>query len=91
MSGKYEPTSAVSTITASSQAIGTLAAGEDYVLSVSVDCWFRTDGQDAVVGTAGSHFLAKGATDIQGGGAALEIIKDTGQEDGRASLSRGRL
>jgi len=68
-----------------------LTDNEQYVLSVTVDVWFRTDGSAAVVGTAGSHFLAKGATDVTGSGATISVIKHTGEADGTASIARGAL
>lgn len=51
----------------SSQVLGTLTAGEQYVLAVSEDCYFRvttTSGGSDASAAAGSHFIKAGDTRV---------------------------
>lgn len=89
----WEAGSQYSTVTSSSQQFGTaLTEGTVYVLSVTTPTWFKVSatGGAASVG-ANSHFIgAGGFRRISPTGASMfvQIIKDTGAADGRASLSK---
>lgn len=82
-------TSAVSTVTASSQQFATtMASGVQYVLRSSTNCWWRADSSNptAAATTAQNHFLAAGQSAlISGAGNKVAIIRDAA--DGVASLS----
>lgn len=90
---KYEANGVVPITVSGSAATSsfTLKSGENYVLSSNVDLWFRTDGSDAAVATAGSNLMGRGATDITGLGKTISVIKDAGADDGKASIGLGSL
>ena len=92
-SRRYEPNAGEALTATGTAASSTtvLLVGELYVLAVSVDVWFRTDGTDAAVDTDGSYFLSKGATDVMGSGATISLIKHTGESDGSGSIGLGSL
>ena len=78
------------TVTSSSQAFtASLLAGAEYIISCSVDFWWKLGGAASVSGAdcvfvgAGVPYPLKAHTS-----QSFNIIQDTGTGDGRATLSR---
>jgi hypothetical protein len=86
---------AVVSVTGTSAESGALTAGT-YRISATIDCWIKVGTAAAVtaaVATAGNAFLAAGVIDyltVHATGVidSVAAIKDTGQPDGKLSVTR---